>query len=255
MRTTSVLVTLILAMTVGPEAYSQTDLQKAQNLVTCLAGRYPNLCRHGWLTPKEQTKVEVAEKRENLRTCLAGRYPNLCKKNRLTPEELGQVVAAEKRENLKTCMAGRYRNLCKKHLLTESELREVAVAERRENLKICMAGAYPSLCDRSLLSSDQIVQVQAAEKKSVESRRQAVGRAGPRVGRRGGLSGCEDSHWIESVSSDGTIVKLEDGSVWEVDAGDAVDSSLWLPVSDIVACDDKLINTDDNESVSARRIR
>lgn len=68
-------------------------------------------------------------------------------------------------------------------------------------------------------------------------------------------SGCESGHWVESVSNDGQIVKLEDGSIWEVDAIDRIDSILWLPTTDIIACDDKLINTDDNETVSARRIR
>jgi hypothetical protein len=56
------------------------------------------------------------------------------------------------------------------------------------------------------------------------------------------------------VSDDGEIVKLEDGSVWEVDGADTVDSALWLPTTEIVACDGKLINTDDNEKVSATRI-
>lgn len=60
---------------------------------------------------------------------------------------------------------------------------------------------------------------------------------------------------MDSVTSDGQIVKLEDGSIWEVDLVDAIDSMLWLPTTDIIACDDKLINTDDNETVSARRIR
>lgn len=71
----------------------------------------------------------------------------------------------------------------------------------------------------------------------------------------GSASACDDGHWIQSVSSDGRIVVLEDGSVWEVDPGDRIDSMLWLPVTDIVACDDKLINTDDDEAVNAIRIR
>ena len=66
---------------------------------------------------------------------------------------------------------------------------------------------------------------------------------------------CESGHWVESVTDDGEIVKLEDGSIWQVDAGDTVDSALWLPTTDIVACDDKLINTEDNETVSATRLR
>lgn len=221
MRTTLILLALILTMAIDLDLYAQTDLRKAQNLATCLRGRYPNLCQHAWLTPDDQSKVEAAERRENLRTCLAGRYPSLCKKNKLSPEELDQVV----------------------------------IAEKRENLKICMAGTYASLCDRSLLTPDQAVQAQAAERNSAESRRQVIARAGSRGVRWRGLSGCEDGHWIESVSSSGMIIKLEDGSIWEIDAVDAVDTALWLPVSDIVACDNKLINTDDNESVSARRIR
>lgn len=68
-------------------------------------------------------------------------------------------------------------------------------------------------------------------------------------------SGCESGHWVDSVSNDGQIVKLEDGSIWEVDAVDAIDSSLWMPITDIVACNDKLINIEDNETVSATRIR
>jgi hypothetical protein len=67
-------------------------------------------------------------------------------------------------------------------------------------------------------------------------------------------AGCEDGHWIKSVSSDGEIVVLEDGSVWQVDSADAIDSALWLPITNIVACDDKLINTDDGETVEAVRI-
>ena len=66
---------------------------------------------------------------------------------------------------------------------------------------------------------------------------------------------CESGHWIESVMDDGNLVKLEDGSIWKIDPVDTVDSSLWLATSDIVACDGKLINTDDNEVVSAKRIK
>ena len=88
-----------------------------------------------------------------------------------------------------------------------------------------------------------------------ESRKRYVGKAPTYRGRRHSSSGCESGHWVDSVSNNGQIVKLEDGSIWEVDAVDAIDSSLWLPITDIVACDDKLTNTEDNETVSATRIR
>jgi len=66
---------------------------------------------------------------------------------------------------------------------------------------------------------------------------------------------CDSGHWIESVSDDGEIVKLEDGSIWQVDPADQVDSALWLPITDIIVCGRELINSDDNEKVTATRIK
>jgi hypothetical protein len=227
----------------------QTDLQRAQNLATCLEGKFPRLCHKDWLSSNDRQKATLAEKRENLRTCLTGRYPLLCNRGLLSAEESGQVAAAEKRENLNTCLTGRYRTLCKKEMLTETELSEVLAAEIAENLRTCLTGRFPMLCNHSSLTPSQAEQATAAEVRQ----RQAAGRS--RAVRRSGSSGCESGHWIDSVSDEGDIVKLEDGSIWEVDAADTVDSALWLPTTEIVACGDKLINTDDNEKVSATRIK
>jgi hypothetical protein len=70
-----------------------------------------------------------------------------------------------------------------------------------------------------------------------------------------GVNGCESGHWVDSVVSDGEIVKLEDGSFWQMDSVDTVDSSLWLATEDVTACDGKLINTDDNSTVGAHRLQ
>ena len=70
-----------------------------------------------------------------------------------------------------------------------------------------------------------------------------------------GSGGCESGHWVESVSDDCNIVKLEDGSIGEIDAVDAIDSMLSLPTTNIVSCYDKLINTEDNETVQATRMK
>ncbi len=59
------------------------------------------------------------------------------------------------------------------------------------------------------------------------------------------VNGCESGHWVDSILSDGEIVKLEDGSIWRIDSADTVDSSLWLETDDVTVCDGKLINTDD----------
>ncbi|MDI6854812.1 MAG: hypothetical protein QME75_14565 [Deltaproteobacteria bacterium] len=66
-----------------------------------------------------------------------------------------------------------------------------------------------------------------------------------------------EKHWIADKSDDGSIIILEDGSVWQVDPVDRVDSMLWLPTEDIIIPDsyDCLINTDNGEKVDAIRIR
>lgn len=66
--------------------------------------------------------------------------------------------------------------------------------------------------------------------------------------------GCESGHWISSVGGDGKIIRLEDGSMWEVDDVDTVDTAIWLPVSNVVVCENKLINVDDNESAGVTPI-
>jgi hypothetical protein len=61
---------------------------------------------------------------------------------------------------------------------------------------------------------------------------------------------------------DGNLVKLEDGSLWQVEPIDVVDSALWLALDNITVIegDDpgytyKLINTDENEIVNAKKIQ
>jgi hypothetical protein len=65
---------------------------------------------------------------------------------------------------------------------------------------------------------------------------------------------CDSGHSVDAVLDDGHLVKLEDGSLWEVDAADQIDTALWLPMSEITVCVGKLINTDDNETADAVQI-
>ena len=66
---------------------------------------------------------------------------------------------------------------------------------------------------------------------------------------------CEDGHWVQSVSSGGEIVKLEDGSIWEISAIDRIDTTLWLVTEEITVCGDRLINTDTGDAVDAARLK
>jgi hypothetical protein len=185
----------------------------------------------------------------NLETCLSGKYPALCDHASLTPDQQKRVAAAEKRENLNVCMIGRYPALCRHDLLEPEELKQVKAAEHAENLKVCADGRYPALCRHDLLTPEQAQIVAAAEAKAAANR--------PRVPvtHNNAQSGdCESGHSIASVEGDGRIIKLEDGSLWEVNEIDTVTTAIWLPVSDVIVCGQKMINVDDNESVQVTRI-
>lgn len=46
-------------------------------------------------------------------------------------------------------------------------------------------------------------------------------------------TGSGGGHWIKSNASNGGMIVLEDGSIWEVSPVDRIDTALWLPVTDI----------------------
>lgn len=67
-------------------------------------------------------------------------------------------------------------------------------------------------------------------------------------------------HWIEE-NADGKIITLEDGSLWEIDPLDQIDTALWLPVTDIVVMQAPqavgdytyiLLDKDDAETANAK---
>lgn len=71
----------------------------------------------------------------------------------------------------------------------------------------------------------------------------------------GSPSACEGDHWVDSVEDDGKVVILEDGSAWEIDDGDTADTSTWISQTELIICGTKLIDTDDDETVDATRVR
>lgn len=67
-------------------------------------------------------------------------------------------------------------------------------------------------------------------------------------------------HWIQS-NSNGKIITLEDGSLWQIDIIDQLDTVLWLPVSTITVMRDDhgvgdftyvLVNKDDGKKAHAK---
>ncbi len=79
----------------------------------------------------------------------------------------------------------------------------------------------------------------------------------------GTYAGIGSGHWIQKNIDSGAFILLEDDSLWEVDPLDRIDSSLWLPISEITVIESSggspgydylLINTDDGEKVHAKFI-
>lgn len=66
---------------------------------------------------------------------------------------------------------------------------------------------------------------------------------------------CEDGHWILSIKSNGELITLEDGSIWQVDSLDTIYTGIWLPITNITVCGNTMINTDDGERVGVSKIR
>ena len=91
-----------------------------------------------------------------------------------------------------------------------------------------------------------------------QSRNQTSG--GGRAG-GGAYTNTGSGHWIKSKSGNGAYITLEDGSVWEVESIDRIDTALWLPISDITVLlapspvgdyRYQLINTEDGEKALAK---
>jgi hypothetical protein len=67
---------------------------------------------------------------------------------------------------------------------------------------------------------------------------------------------CDDGYSISAVLADGSVIKLDDDSLWRVNPADVATASSWTEMSDVLVCDDeKIINVDDDETVYVRRIR
>jgi hypothetical protein len=74
-------------------------------------------------------------------------------------------------------------------------------------------------------------------------------------------TGSSGGHLIKSKAANGALIILEDGSMWEINSLDRINTALWLPISDVTILkanspvgDYKctLINTDDGEKALAK---
>jgi hypothetical protein len=117
------------------------------------------------------------------------------------------------------------------------------------------AAAIIEACQRSIASSATEAPKAQEASRSPKGKGLSAGQGSARLHAALTRSSCESGHWINEVMGDGAVIKLEDGSIWKVDDVDQIDSALWLPTTEIVVCNGQLINTEDNESVHAERVR
>ncbi len=89
---------------------------------------------------------------------------------------------------------------------------------------------------------------------------QSTNSVSPRAGTAARYLGT-GKHWIKSKADNGAFITLEDGSVWEINSIDRIDTALWLPITDIVVLEAKspigefnymLVNTEDGEKALAK---
>ena len=66
---------------------------------------------------------------------------------------------------------------------------------------------------------------------------------------------CDGGHMVDSVTGDGSVVVLEDGSVWNIEAADQPDVAAWTEATGIAVCDGFLVNEDDHETADADELR
>lgn len=90
------------------------------------------------------------------------------------------------------------------------------------------------------------------EPKVEERPRSTGGRADPPIG---------TGHWVDKVIDNGEFVRLEDGSLWEIDALDRINTILWLSLDDVTILESSncirgylLVNTDEGEKACAKLV-
>jgi hypothetical protein len=74
-------------------------------------------------------------------------------------------------------------------------------------------------------------------------------------------TGASAGHWIRSKANNGDMITLEDGSIWEINPIDRIDTVLWLPITNITVLKASqpvgdyqylLVNKDDGEKALAK---
>jgi hypothetical protein len=136
-------------------------------------------------------------------------------------------------------------------LMTQEELRETGVAS--------LSTAQRAALDRWLSRYTQVILKISGTQAQQASPPASGSRSGPPTRRLYARTG--GGHWISENNSGGKIILLEDGSLWQINPIDQVDTALWLSITEITVLEVdspigeyryQLINTDDGEQALAQ---
>lgn len=119
-------------------------------------------------------------------------------------------------------------------------------------------GSIKDLSDKLMAATKQAAALReenatlAAEVKRLTPTRPVVPVVGKVYGGAGG------GHWVRDKVDSGRLVILEDGSLWDINAVDRIDTMLWLPTEEVFVMEEpgmvgayRLINTDSEDDVMA----
>jgi len=243
------------------------------------------------MTDLERMEKTERERAQNLETCLSGRSPETCKKHLLRPGEVKEAERAERRENARNCLGGGSKSKCKKSLLTQSEREEMLEAEKAAAPAVkaptpapappaaaktptpvpapaAVVPAPPAAKAPAPPVAATVAPAQptskppvatpaqpAAKAPATAAPAQPAAKASTSASAPGAGTNCKAGHVVETVSQNGRLVTLGDNSLWKITGAKGVDPNRWLAGTNIVACDDRLTNSDDKETVTATRSR
>lgn len=66
---------------------------------------------------------------------------------------------------------------------------------------------------------------------------------------------CTAPHWLLSIQHQGRELQLDDGSLWQIDAVQALDTVSWSPTDPIVACHAELTDMAEHQLVHAHQLQ
>jgi len=125
-----------------------------------------------------------------------------------------------------------------------------------EDGKFC--GTLATLKDEKVLVLTEKGQL-AFMKEGISLSSQPAGKPKQNIGQY--YSGGSSGHWIQENIDSGSMIVLEDGSIWKINPPDKIEAMLWLPISNITIItsdngspgyDYLLINADNGEKAHAK---